>query len=139
MTRFIRPMAMALLCAALAACAGTSRQPPAPLVALPPPPPVGEPAGVTGLQPAQLRVAFGTPAFVRKDDATQMWRYDGQSCRAFFFLYPDTGALAVRHVETVPRGREIAADQACLDAIRIRPVATPVSEVPSIRSEEHAG
>ena len=55
-----------------------------------------------------LQAAFGTPAFVRKDGATEMWRYDGAACRAFFFLY---GApLMVRHVETLPHGAPSAAD-----------------------------
>jgi hypothetical protein len=55
-----------------------------------------------------------------------MWRYDGAACKVFFFLYPYAGALLVRHVETLPRGREIAADQACLDSLRPRAPA-PVS------------
>jgi hypothetical protein len=125
MTRSLRPLAAALVCAALAACAATPK--PAPTVALPPPPTPGEPAGISGMQAAQLRVAFGTPALRRRDGTTEMWRYDGAGCRAFFFLYPEAGALAVRHVETVPRGREIAADPACLDAIRAHPTVTPVS------------
>jgi hypothetical protein len=126
MTRSLRPLAAALLCATLAACAATPRQT-APTVPLPPPPTPGEPAGISGMQPAQLRVAFGAPALMRKDGTTEMWRYDGAGCKAFFFLYREAGALAVRHVETVPRGREIAADQTCLDAIRAHPNATPVS------------
>jgi hypothetical protein len=127
MTRSPRPLAIALLCVALAACAATPREAPAPTVPLPPPPTPGEPAGFSGMQPAQLRVAFGAPALTRKDGKTEMWRYDGAGCRAFFFLYPEGGSLAVRHVETVPRGRDIAADQSCLNAIRAHPTATPVS------------
>ena len=61
MTRSLRPLAAALLCATLAACAATPRQT-APTVPLPPPPTPGEPAGISGMQPAQLRVAFGAPA-----------------------------------------------------------------------------
>ena len=49
-----------------------------------------------------------------------MWRYDGASCKAFFFLYPAGNSLAVRHVETVPRGAEMAADAGCLNALRAR-------------------
>jgi len=113
-------------CALLAACATTPRQTAtAPTVALPPPPPPGEPAGIVGLADSQLRGAFGAPAFVRKDGRDEMWRYDNATCHAFFFLYPQAGTLSVRHVETLPRGREMAADFACLDAIRGRP--TPVS------------
>ena len=57
-----------------------------------------------------------------------MWRYDAQACKAFFFLYAQNdGAYEVRHVETLPRGSErMAADPACLDAVRAR-VSPPVS------------
>jgi hypothetical protein len=127
MTRSLRPLATALLCAALAACAATPKETPAPTVPLPVAPSPGEPAGISGMQPAQLRIAFGAPALTREDGKTEMWRYDGPGCRAFFFLYPDGGALAVRHVETVPRGRDMAADQICLDAIRAHPTTAPVS------------
>jgi hypothetical protein len=69
-----------------------------------------------------LQAAFGKPAFVRKDGVTEMWRYDGAACRAFFFLY---GApLAVRHVETLPHGVQSAADSACLTALRAGPAKT---------------
>jgi hypothetical protein len=111
-----------LLCGALAACATTKQTAtiaqPAPKVALPPAPPLGEPADLAGLQATQLRVALGAPSFVRKDGAVEMWRYDGAACKAFFFLYPYGNALLVRHVETLPRGREMAADRACLDSLR---------------------
>ena len=53
---------------------------------IPAAPPKGEPGGIAGMAASQLRVAFGAPAFIRKDGANQMWRYDGQSCKAFFFL-----------------------------------------------------
>ena len=69
-----------------------------------------------------LQAAFGKPVFVRKDGATEMWRYDGAACRAFFFLY---GApLMVRHVETLPHGKTEAADIGCLTALRTSPPKT---------------
>ncbi len=117
-----------IVCVALfgLACAGCANAPQTPTMnALPPAPPKGEPGGLTGMAPAQLRVAFGRPAFVRKDGAAEMWRYDGQSCKAFFFLYPDGSGMAVRHVETVPRTPDKAADPACLKALRAAPA--PVS------------
>jgi hypothetical protein len=70
-----------------------------------------------------LRELFGAPAFVRKDGVAEMWRYDGPGCKAFFFLYPFADALSVRHVETLPRGRDIAADETCLNALRPQPPA----------------
>jgi hypothetical protein len=113
-------------CGALAACA---HQPPPDRVALPPAPPRGEPVTTIGLTEADLRVQFGAPAFTRREGTAQLWRYDGASCRAFFFLYPDTAnALNVRHVETTPRGNDMAADPKCLDALRLHPAApAPVS------------
>jgi hypothetical protein len=117
-----RKLTMLLLCSALAACAGNmpapSVQQQAPRIALPPAPPPGEPADLAGLQSTQLRVAFGAPAFVRKDGNVEIWRYDSASCKAFFFLYPYGDALLVRHVETLPRGSEMAADETCLATLR---------------------
>lgn len=90
--------------------------PPAATVPLPPPPLKGEPDLFTGVQAAQLRVLVGAPAFTRKDGATEIWRYDTTFCHAFFFF---TGTPAkVRHVETLPRGKDVAADPACLTALR---------------------
>jgi hypothetical protein len=127
----IKPLLAASLCIALAACATAQRQQPVPdqqqQVSLPPAPRPGEPSDIVDMQEAQLRTAFGTPALVREDGHNQMWRYDGPSCKAFFFLYPAGNSLAVRHVETVPRGREIAADFGCLNALRERAGTAPVS------------
>jgi hypothetical protein len=87
--------------------------------AIPSAPPRGEPGQYVNMQATALQVAFGRPAFVRKDGATEMWRYDGPACRAFFFLY---GApLAVRHVETLPHAKAEAADIGCLNALRAAP------------------
>ncbi|MGH6889726.1 MAG: hypothetical protein ACREHF_11110 [Rhizomicrobium sp.] len=119
--RFLQWMVVGVLCASIAACATGPRvaiQQPAPKVALPHTPPPGEPADLAGLQSAQLVVAFGAPAFVRKDGAVETWRYDGPGCKAFFFLYPYGNVLLVRHVETLPRGRDMAADRQCLDSLR---------------------
>jgi len=121
----IRPFLIAALCAFVCAC--TTPQAPPPRVALPAAPPVGEPSGIAGLEASQLKVAFGAPVFVRKDGTSEMWRYDGASCKAFFFLYPSGSSLAVRHVETLPRGQEMAADAGCLNALRARKQAAPVS------------
>lgn len=120
----MRKLATLLLCSALAACAtgkpATTVQQQAPRVALPPAPPQGEPADLAGLRSTQLRVALGAPAFVRKDGGVEIWRYDSTSCKAFFFLYPYGDSLLVRHVETLPRGTAMAADQSCLATLRPR-------------------
>ena len=130
MKTMTRAAAIAGLCAILGACAGTPKETtPAPApVALPPAPPPGEPAWSAGMDAQALRVAFGTPAFMRKDGAAEIWRYDGASCKAFFFLYPNAnGASVVRHVETLPRGPEIAADETCLAQMRTQAPKSPVS------------
>lgn len=109
----LRIASLFALCA-LTACA----TPPPNQVPLPASPPTGEPANMTGLDASNVRVAFGTPQFVRKDGQIEMWRYDGANCKAFFFLYPNGSSLAVRHVETLPHGNDSAADANCLQSLR---------------------
>ena len=124
----MRALASVFVCLLLAACATRPvlrppPQPSPPRVAVPPSPPPGEPPDIAGLHSTQLRELFGTPTFVRKDGAAEMWRYDGAGCKAFFFLYPFADAMLVRHAETLPRGRDIAADEACLNSLRPHPPA----------------
>ena len=122
----IRRICILVCCATLSACA--TRQAIPDRVALPPAPPRGEPVTTIGLTDVDLRVQFGAPAFTRKEGTAQLWRYDGASCKAFFFLYPANSALNVRHVETTPRGTDMAADPKCLDALRLHPASpAPVS------------
>ena len=104
-----------MVCIGLSACASQSSRP-----GLVSPSQVGEPPGIAGLAASEVKASFGEPSFVRKDGSAEIWRYDGQSCRAFFFLYPNGGGEVVRHVETLPRGTTIAADTTCLDALRGR-------------------
>jgi len=109
-------LAFALLSLGLAGCANTSTQ----QASLPPPPAAGEPGNLAGMDASRIRVAFGPPQFVRKDGQVEMWRYDISNCKAFFFLYPNGPSLAVRHVETVPRPGNAAADANCLQALLSR-------------------
>jgi hypothetical protein len=120
MIRRAAALSFALLAAACAA--RTSAPHTQAGAAIPAAPPRGEPALYINMQGAGLQAAFGRPAFVRKDGATEMWRYDGVACRAFFFLYGVP--LAVRHVETLPHGTQSAADGACLTALRASPSKT---------------
>jgi hypothetical protein len=114
-----------LSCTMVAGCATRHVGSSAPLLPAPPP---GEPVGTTGMREADLRATFGTTAFVRHDGTTQIWRFDGANCKAFFFLYSRDNLTAVWHVETAPRGIAIAADENCLNALRVRPPAPqPVS------------
>lgn len=113
---------MSLLAVGCAAQPAPPPAPPPPPSAIPPAPPRGEPGLYLNMAAPGLQAAFGRPAFVRKDGATEMWRYDGAACRAFFFLYGMP--LAVRHVETLPHGAQNAADPACLTALRVLPAKT---------------
>src|ERR1700722_6949728 len=97
----MRKSIAALFVLTLAGCAAPQRAPVPPAVPIPSAPPAREPDSFTGLPAAQLPARGGAPAFTRKDGATEMWRYDTASCRAFFFF---TGTPPkVQHVETVPR------------------------------------
>lgn len=107
---------VAIVLLALTGCAA----PGARQVSLPVAPPPGEPGNLPGMDAARVRTAFGAPSFVRKDGAAEIWRYDSPSCKAFFFLYQNGNALAVRHVETVPHGANQAADSNCLDGLLAR-------------------
>ena len=121
MIRHTPCLILALLAAGCAAKAPPQPAQPGAAV-IPSAPPRGEPGQYLNMPATGLQAAFGRPAFVRKDGATEMWRYDGEACRAFFFLY---GApLAVRHVETLPHGVQSAADFACLTALRVSPAKT---------------
>ena len=123
----IRRLSTLLIVLAVAGCAAKLPPPPpvqaAPVPgAIPPAPPRGEPGQYLNMAASGLQAAFGRPAFVRKDGSTEMWRYDGAACRAFFFLYGTPPA--VRHVETLPHGADSAADIACLTALKILPAKT---------------
>ncbi len=123
LARMLRRLAPASLLI-LSACTTALQPPPGPAVSLPPPPPRGEPVSITGMNAARLRQMYGAPAFVRRDNDAEIWRYDGQACRAFFFLYQQGGNQVVRHVETLPRGANIAADETCLTGLRERAPAS---------------
>jgi hypothetical protein len=65
-----------------------------------------------------LRAEFGMPDFVRNETESQLWRYDGNDCALFFFLYRDAGSYVLRYAETDPAGTNGAIDADCLDAIK---------------------
>ena len=123
----MRRLTLLLMLLAVAGCATKApppvQPPPAPSSsAIPPAPPRGEPGQYLNMAAPSLQAALGRPAFVRKDGTTEMWRYDGAACRAFFFLYGSP--LAVRHVETLPHGAQSAADIECLNALKSAPAKT---------------
>jgi hypothetical protein len=111
----MRRFACLMLLLAVAAC-GTTNTPAPQTSVIPPAPRRGEPGQYLNLGGVALQAAFGKPAFVRRDGATEMWRYDGPACRAFFFLYGSP--RTVRHVETLPHAKNQAADMGCLTGLR---------------------
>jgi hypothetical protein len=90
-------------------------------VALLTPPSAG--SGLVGWEADKILTLYGKPAFVRKEKDSELWRYDGQHCAAFFFMYQEQAGLRVRHVETYP-AQGAMADAACLAGIKARAGAT---------------
>ena len=97
-------------------------EPPPPPEPLPPPPPPPLP---TPIDAQSLRAAYGNPAFIRREPDSELWRYDGANCVAFFFLYSEGGTYRIRHAETSPRGREDPTDPDCLRSLLV-PVGAPI-------------
>ncbi len=67
-----------------------------------------------------LRARYGAPDFIRREADSELWRYDGANCAAFFFLYREGEALKLRYAETMPRGTAEPADPACVDSLSLR-------------------
>jgi hypothetical protein len=67
-----------------------------------------------------LRARYGAPDFVRQEMDSELWRYDGQQCAVFFFLYREGDAFRVRYSETLPRGMTMAADPTCVESLNGR-------------------
>lgn len=78
-----------------------------------------------------LRAAYGMPAFIRREPDSELWRYDGMGCAAFFFLYPEGGTYRVHHTETSPRGTDTPADPDCLRSLALPAAAAPASAAPA--------
>jgi len=78
----------------------------------PPPPPPPPPTDAQS-----LRTAYGAPDFIRKETDSELWRYDGKNCAVFFFLYREGELMRIRYTETNPRGRNVAADPACVQGL----------------------
>jgi hypothetical protein len=102
--------------AGTAAPAGTSTH-----VALLTPPSAG--SGLVGWEADRIRGLYGKPSFIRKEKESELWRYDGQNCAAFFVLYQEQAGLRVHHVETYP-AQGAMGDAACLAGIKSRAGAT---------------
>ena len=83
--------------------------------AMPPPP---------GADESYLRAEYGQPDFVRDEDDSQLWRYDGSDCALFVFLYresdpPDSiDSYVLRHAQTNPPGVDGTIDTTCLRSIK---------------------
>jgi hypothetical protein len=67
-----------------------------------------------------LRSRYGAPDFIRREMETELWRYDGEACSIFFFLYREGDALKLRYTESTPRGLNMAADPRCVESLNAR-------------------
>lgn len=121
-----RVAGISLLCAfGLAACqtdstatrASTESTTSAPHVALLTPPSAG--SGLVGWDADKIRGLYGKPSFIRTEKESELWRYDGQSCAAFFVMYRETAGMRVRYVQTYP-SQGAMGDAACLAGIKAR-------------------
>jgi len=52
-----------------------------------------------GQEGQAVKVALGQPRRVRKEAPAEIWQYDGGSCVVDLFLYPESGAPRVTHIE----------------------------------------
>jgi hypothetical protein len=104
---------------------------PATIAALPPdatdtvlaPAPAPElpgPGHLVGLAGGRVESLLGAPGFRRRDPPAEVWRYSGESCRLFVFLYAppdDADDYRVAHVEV--RGASVVkvSDKACFHSL----------------------
>jgi hypothetical protein len=91
----------------------------APMIMTPVPPP---PPPTDSLS---LRARYGPPDFIRRENDSELWRYNGMSCTAFFFLYREGEMWLIRYAETAPRGQNMPADPVCIQSISARPPMQP--------------
>lgn len=68
-------------------------------------PPINDdPQQLIGLGPKGLADRLGSPGFVRRDGAAEIWQYLADSCILDVFLYRDQQALSVDYIELRGRG-----------------------------------
>jgi|GEM_PF-1128612 len=101
--------------------ASANTNPSSPHVAILTPPGAG--SGLVGWEADKIRGLYGQPSFIRKEQESELWRYDGENCAAFFVLYQERAGLRVRHVEINP-SQGAMGDAACLAGIKARARAT---------------
>jgi hypothetical protein len=75
-------------------------------------PPLGADASIF------FRSEYGPPDFVRQEIESQLWRYDGEDCALFLFLYLESESFVLRHAETDPPGLAGNIDTDCLSSIK---------------------
>lgn len=78
------------------------------------------PEHLVGLPPGGVESLLGAPGFRRRDPPAEVWRYAGETCRLFVFLYSrpdDADDYRVSHVEV--RGASVVkvSDDACFHSL----------------------
>jgi hypothetical protein len=84
-------------------------------------------AALLGLKADDLVPLFGPPALKRDDGRAQIWRYQGEACQLYLFLYqPKSGGnFSIRHLETMRLSNrdkssepaDAAETQTCIDEL----------------------
>lgn len=97
----------------------------APIIRATPPDPNTPAPPPVGTDENTLRAEFGAPDFVRNETESQLWRYDGDNCALFFFLYHERDSYVLRYTETDPVGEDGTVDSDCLS--RIKQAGAPAS------------
>jgi hypothetical protein len=60
-----------------------------------------------------VEALLGPPAFSRRDDPARIWQYENRMCFLDVFLYQETNALRVAHVEVRNRSVVAVSDKEC--------------------------
>jgi hypothetical protein len=77
-----------------------------------------------GLDGPKVDQTLGEPDLVRRDGPAEVRQFRGDDCVLDLFLYPETGGLAVKHVELRGPSLDNVGRRACLaEMIRTRAVA----------------
>ena len=63
-----------------------------------------DPQQLIGLAPPELARRLGSPGFVRRDGAAEIWQYPAAACILDVFLYRQNDTLSVDYVELRGRG-----------------------------------
>jgi hypothetical protein len=70
-----------------------------------------------GLAAQEVMAALGDPSYRRREAPAEIWQYFGAGCVLDLFLYEDSGAQRVAHVELRSRALGQGAQSSCLSQL----------------------